>query len=74
METRRREKYRDKKKKLKRTSCNKRKYKSKNDVKDILSQMRKRGREEIRFYWCRDCSAYHLTSRKRILIWDEDDE
>ena len=67
METNRREKYRDKK------SCNKRKYKSKNNVKDTLSQMRKKGREEIRFYWCRDCSAYHVTSRKRILIWEDEE-
>ena len=67
METIRRKKYRDNKK------CNKRKYKSKREVKNTLSETRRRGREEIRFYWCRDCSAYHLTSRKRILIWENEE-
>ena len=54
--------------------CTKRKYKTKRKVKNVLRNMKRSGREEIRFYWCRDCIAYHLTSRKRILIWENEDE
>ena len=53
--------------------CIKKKIKSKRQAKTTLSLVRRRGREEIRFYWCRICKAYHLTSRKRKLIWENED-
>ncbi len=55
-------------------SCFKRGYKSKRKTKGILSTLRKKGRDETRFYYCRDCQEYHLTSTKRRLLFDDDDE
>ena len=51
--------------------CFKRKLKTERVAKKVLSDTKKRGREEIRYYFCRDCNSWHLTSRKRILIFDE---
>jgi len=61
------------KKGFKRT-CFKRGYKSKRKVKETLSLLRKKGRDEIRFYFCSDCQTYHLTSTKRKLIFEDEDE
>lgn len=61
------------KKGFKRT-CFKRGYKAKRKVKEVLSLLRKKGRDEIRFYFCRDCQAYHLTKTKRKLIFEDEDE
>jgi len=52
--------------------CFKRKLKTERVAKKVLSDTKKKGREEIRYYYCRDCGAWHLTSRKRILIFDEE--
>ena len=51
--------------------CFKRKLKTERAAKKVLSDTRKKGREEIRYYYCRDCDAWHLTSRKRILLFDD---
>lgn len=55
---------------VKRT-CFKRKIKRERKAKSILSETTKKGREEIRYYFCRECNAWHLTSKKRILIFDD---
>lgn len=48
-------------------SCKKKKYKDKIAAMFALSQC-KRGkgqRQEIRFYYCRDCNAWHLTKQNK---------
>ena len=49
--------------------CNKKKYKDKISVMFALSQCKRVGRSkgkrnECRFYFCDECKAYHLTSKK----------
>jgi hypothetical protein len=46
--------------------CSKRKYK-KRDAQTMLNSCRKkkRTRRPIRIYECRDCNAWHLTSKKK---------
>ena len=51
--------------------CFKKKIKSERAAKKVLSDTRKKGREEIRYYWCYDCGAYHLTSKKRVLLKED---
>ena len=53
--------------------CNKRKFKTELDAKiALVSSYYKRHiknnkkRREIRYYWCKECSAYHLTSKEGI--------
>ena len=53
-------------------TCFKRRLKTERVARKVLSDTRKKGREEIRYYFCRDCNAWHLTSRKRILIFNEE--
>lgn len=50
-------------------SCHKKKYKDKLSAMFALSQCKKFGnfiskRNECRIYYCKECSAYHLTSKK----------
>ena len=54
------------------TKCTKRKYKNERAAKAILSTLKKKGREEIRYYVCRYCNKWHLTSKKSILIFEEE--
>lgn len=47
--------------------CNKIKYKDKLSAMFALSQCKngkKGNRRECRFYFCNECNAYHLTSKK----------
>ncbi len=55
-------------------TCFKKKIKSKREAKQTLSNLRKKGRDEIRFYYCWKCKAYHLTSTNRKLIFEAEDE
>lgn len=48
--------------------CKKIKYKDKLSAMFVLSQCRRVGnykskRNEYRFYWCKECKSYHLTSQ-----------
>lgn len=54
--------------------CTKKKFNSLSEVKIALSETKKRGREEIRFYRCFICKSYHLTSKKRKLIREFENE
>jgi len=54
-------------------TCFKKGYKSKRKAKEVLSLLRKKGRDERRFYFCYECQKYHLTSTKRKLIFEDDD-
>jgi len=55
-------------------TCFKRKLKTKRAAKKVLSSTKKKGREEIRYYFCMDCEAWHLTSKKRKLLFCEEVE
>jgi len=45
-------------------ACGKKKFKRKIDVKLILAFKPDR-RNERRYYWCKLCKAYHLTSQEK---------
>ena len=50
--------------------CNKRKYKDKLSAMFALSQCRRVGkhksnRDECAYYFCKECNAYHLTSKRQ---------
>ena len=50
--------------------CNKIKYKDKLSAMFALSQCRRVGnykgkRDECAYYYCEECKAYHLTSKRR---------
>lgn len=51
--------------------CDKRKYKTEEEVRQMQSILKKKGREERRYYFCKICMAYHLTSKERCLLKEE---
>ena len=44
--------------------CQKRKYKTETEARKKLRKLKKLKRKERRFYYCRECGAFHLTHRK----------